>query len=173
MIRSIPVSVWTLRAIVVLGSVLALYAATPEGFVPSPFAGALVVVLSVAFALRPEHFVGSVALSVVLVWWALHVGSAVPAGALVAAGGLLAAHVAAVLLGYGPPQMHVGADLVVLWVPRAALVWLAALVVWLTARAYTGHATPTLFWLAGLAAAVVGAVVAAVVIPTRDPRAER
>ena len=69
--------------------------------------------------------------------------------------------------------MEVGADLVMLWVPRAAAVWLAALVVWLTARAYTGHATPTLFWLAGLAAALVGAVVAAVVIPTRDLRAER
>ena len=90
-----------------------------------------------------------------------------------AAGGLLAAHVAALLLGYGPARMEVGADLVMLWVPRAAAVWLAALVVWLTARAYTGHATPTLFWLAGLAAALVGAVVAAVVIPTRDLRAER
>jgi hypothetical protein len=69
--------------------------------------------------------------------------------------------------------MQVGPDLVVLWVPRGAVVWLAALVVWLTARAYTGHATPTLFWLAGLAAALVGAVVAAVVVPTRDVRAVR
>jgi hypothetical protein len=172
-IRGIPVSVWTLRAVVVLGSLLALYAGAPEGFVPSPFTGALVAVLAAAFALRPEHFVGSVALSVVLVWWALHVGSAVPTGALVAAAALLAAHVAAVLLGYGPPQMRVGADLVVLWVPRTAVVWLAALVVWLTARAYTGHVTPTLFLLTGLAAAVVGAVVAAVVIPTRDLRDER
>ena len=172
-IRGIPTSVWVLRLVVVLGSLLALYAAAPEGFVPSPFVGAVVLVLAGRFAVRPEHFVGSVALSVVLVWWALHVGSSVPAGALVAAAGLLAAHVAAVLLGYGPPQMEVGADLVVLWVPRAALVWLAALVVWLTARAYTGHATPTLFWLAGLAAALVGAVVAAVVVPTRDLRVER
>ena len=173
MIRGLPTGVWVLRLVIVLGSVLSLYAAAPEGFVPSPFVGAVVLVLAGIFAVRPEHFVGSVALSVVLVWWALHVGSSVPAGALVAAGGLLAAHVAAVLLGYGPARMEVGADLVMLWVPRAAAVWLAALVVWLTARAYTGHATPTLFWLAGLAAALVGAVVAAVVIPTRDLRAER
>ncbi len=69
--------------------------------------------------------------------------------------------------------MEVGADLLVLWVPRAAAVWLAALVVWLTARAYTGHATPTVFWLAGLSAALVGAVVAAVAVPTRDQRVER
>jgi hypothetical protein len=69
--------------------------------------------------------------------------------------------------------MPVGADLVLLWVPRGAVVWLAALVVWLTARVYTGHATPTLFWLAGLAAALVGAVVAAVVVPTRDLQDDR
>ena len=173
MIRGIPTSVWVLRSVVVLGSVVALYAAAPEGFVPSPFVSVVVVVVAGAFALRPEHFVGSVALALVLLWWALVVGSAVPGGTLVAAAALLAAHVAAVLLGYGPPQMPVGADLVRLWVPRAAAVWLAALVVWLTARAYTGHATPTLFWLAGLTAALVGAVVAAVVVPTRDLRAER
>ena len=173
MIRGLPTGVWVLRLVIVLGSLLSLYAAAPEGFVPSPFVGAVVLVLAGIFAVRPEHFVGSVALSVVLVWWALHVGSSVPVGALVAAGGLLAAHVAAVLLGYGPPHMQVGPDLVVLWVPRAAVVWLAALVVWLTARAYTGHTTPTLFWLAGLAAALVGAVVAAVVVPTRGVRAVR
>ncbi len=68
--------------------------------------------------------------------------------------------------------MPVGADLVLLWVPRGAVAWLAALVVWLTARAYAGHATPAVFWLAGLAAALVGAVVAAVVAPTRDIRDE-
>jgi hypothetical protein len=172
-IRGVPVGVWALRAVVVAGSLVALYSAAPEGFVPSPFVGALVAVVSGAFALRPEQFVGSVALALVLVWWALVVGTALPDGSLVAAAALLAAHLAAVLLGYGPPQMSVGRDLVLLWVPRGAAVWLAALVVWLTARAYTGHATPTLFWLAGLAAALVGAVVAAVVVPTRELRVDR
>jgi len=168
-----PASVWILRLAVVVGPLVALYAATPEGFAPSPFVGVVVLLVSVAFALRPEHFVGSVALGLVVVWWAVVVGSAVPGGAVVAAAALLAAHVAALLLGYGPPQMSVGVDLLVLWVPRAVAVWSAALVVWLTARTYTGHATPTAFWLAGLAAALVGAVVAAVVVPTRSEDAER
>jgi hypothetical protein len=166
-------SVWVLRAVVVLGLVVALYAAAPEGFVPSPFLTAVVVAASVGFAWRPEHFVGSAASAIVLVWWALVVQSAFPDGALLAAGGLLASHLAALLLGYGPPEMPVGADLLLLWVPRGALVWLAALVVWLTARAYTGHAIPSVFWLAGLTAALVGAVVAAVVVPTRDLQEDR
>jgi hypothetical protein len=168
MLRRAHASVWVLRIIVVLGPLVALYAAAPEGFVPSPFVAAVVLAASVGFAVRPEYFVGSAVLAVVLIWWALVVGSAVPDGTLVAAAALLAAHVAALLLGYGPPEMPVGTDLVLLWVPRGAVVWLAALVVWLTARAYTGHATPALFWQVGLAAALVGAVVAAVVVPTRD-----
>ena len=55
-----------------------------------------------------------------------------------------------------------------LWVGRGALVWLAAPVVWIAARAYGGQASPTSFWLAGLAVGLVGAVVGAVVVPTRD-----
>jgi hypothetical protein len=40
------------------------------------------------------------------------------------------------------------------------------------ARAYADRATPTSFWLAGLAAALVGSVVAAVVVQTRPPGRE-
>ena len=36
------------------------------------------------------------------------------------------------------------------------------------ARAYSGHDTPALFWLAGLTAGVVGAVVAGAAAPLRD-----
>ncbi len=172
-IGRVPLSVWILRAVIVAGSMLALYAAAPEGFVPSPFAALVVLALAIGFALRPEHFVGSATLVVVLLWWALVVKTAFPNGTLVAAGALLAAHVAALLLGYGPSQMPVGSDLVKLWLPRGAAVWLAALVVWITDRAYNGHATPGSFWLVGLTAALVGAVVAAVVVPTRDIQEDR
>jgi len=93
-----------------------------------------------------------------------------PGGALVAAAALVAAHVAGVLLGYGPPRMAVGADLVLPWVVRGALVWLAAPVVWVAARAYSGEASPTSYWLGGLAVALVGAVVGAVRVPMRNLR---
>lgn len=168
-----PLSVWVLRAVIVVGPMLALYGAAPEGFVPSPLAALFVLALSIGFALRPEHFIGSAVLVVVLLWWTLVVDTAFPNGSLVAAGGLLAAHVAALLLGYGPSQMPVGSDLVLLWLPRGAVVWVAALVVWTTERAYNGHVTPGSFWLVGLTAALVGAVVAAVLVPTRDIQEDR
>jgi hypothetical protein len=172
-IRRIPRAVWVLRAIAALGPVVAVWAAAPEGMVPSPFVVVVAVVVGVAYAFRPEHFVGPFAFAVVLLWWALHVGTSMPVGALVAAAALVASHVAGVLLGYGPPRMAVGAELVVPWVIRGALVWLAAPVVWIAARAYSGQASPTSFWLAGLAVALVGAVVGAVVVPTRDMQEDR
>ena len=164
---------WLLRAVVVLGLLVALWAAAPEGFVPSVLMTAVVLATAVAFALRPEFFVGSVAPTLVLIWWTLVVKSAFPDGALVAAAGLLASHLAAVLLGYGPARMTVGSDLVLTWVTRGAAVWVAALAVWVTERTYAGHSIPGAFWLIGLSAALVGAVVAAVLIPTRAMQEER
>ena len=172
MIRRVPTSVWVLRAFAALGPLVALWAAAPAGYVPSPFAGVAVAVTAAGFALWPEHFTGPIVMVVVLSWWTLVVRSAMPAGSLVAAAGLIAAHVAGVLLGYGPPRMPVDPDLVLRWVFRGAACWLAAVVVWFAADAYSGHATPTSFWLIGLATALVGAVVAAVSVPTREPREE-
>lgn len=168
MIRGVRTSVWGLRVVAALGPMVALWAAAPAGFVPSPFVVSVVALASVAYALRPEHFTGPIVMAVVLLWWALAVGAAMPAGSLVAAAALLAGHVAGVLLGYGPPEMPVDSHLALLWAFRGATTWLAAPVVWLVADAYSGHATPTSFWLVGLATALVGAVVAAVVVPTRE-----
>lgn len=169
MIRRIPRSVWCLRAVAALGPLVALLSAAPAGFVPSPFVVGLVAFASVAYALHPEHLTGPIVMIVVLTWWAEAVESAMPAGVMVAAAALLAGHIAGILLGYGPARMAVRAELVAPWVVRGALVWLAAPAVWVAARTYRGQASPTSFWLVGLAAALVGAVVAAVVVRTPDP----
>ena len=170
MVRRVPWSVWCLRAVAALGPVVAVVAGAPEGLVPSLFVVVVTAALGLAYAFLPEHFIGSIVLVVVLLWWSLHVGSSMPGGALVAGAALVASHVAGVLLGYGPPRMVVGADLVLPWVVRGALVWLAAPVVWVAARAYSGEASPTSYWLGGLAVALVGAVVGAVRVPTRTLR---
>jgi hypothetical protein len=167
-IRGVATGVWVLRAVALAGPLVALWSAAPAGFVPSPFTVIVVALGSVAYALRPDHLTGPIVMSVVLFWWALSVGSTMPAGSLVAAAALMAAHVAGVLLGYGPTAMEVDLRLARLWAVRGAVVWLAAPVVWFTAQVYSGRATPTLFWLGGLATALVGAVVAAVAIPMRD-----
>jgi hypothetical protein len=88
----------------------------------------------------------------------------------VAAAGLVLAHVSCTLLAYGPPSMPVPGLLVRVWVMRGFLVWLTAPAIWLVARVYADRATPTSFWLAGLAAALAGAVVAALAVPERGVR---
>ena len=63
--------------------------------------------------------------------------------------------------------------LALLWAMRAVMTWTAALAVWAVARAYSGHGSPTLFWLAGLAAALVGAVVVGIVASPRGEELSR
>ena len=167
MIRDVPRSVWAARAVLVAGVLLALLADVPEGRTPPMVV--LVVGLAGALlaALRPEHLVLALTLGVVMVWWAYDDRSDMPVGVLVAAAGVVAAHVAATVLSYGPPRLPVDPALALLWAARGALTRLAALAVWVVARTYTGHGTPALFWLSGLAAALVGAVAAGAVAPVR------
>jgi hypothetical protein len=157
-------SVWVARTVAALAPLVALFGGTADGLVPSPAIVVVVGLGGVLGAFRPDHLAVSVGLGVVLAWWATQLHHEMPAGCLVAAAGLTAAHVAGTLLGYGPPWMPIAPSLARVWVVRAVLVWLAAPVVWLVARAYADRDTPTSFWLAGLAAALVGAVVAAVAV---------
>jgi hypothetical protein len=164
---SVAPSVWVLRAVGVLGLMLALLAGVPEGYTPSVVLAVVVLLGGVLSAFRPDHLAVSVTLCIVVLWWGLQVRTEVPLGCVVAAAGLVVAHVAGTLLAYGPPFMPIPSDLVALWAWRGFLVWLAAPVVWLVARVYADHDVPTSYWLAGLATALVGAVVAAVVVPAR------
>jgi hypothetical protein len=159
--------VWVVRAVGVLGLLLGLLAGVPEGYRPPVVLVVAVLLGGVLSAFRPEHLASSVTLGVVVLWWGLQVRSEVPVGCVVAAAGLVAAHVAGTLLAYGPRFMSIPVGVVLLWVRRGFLVWLVAPVVWVVARVYADHAVPTTYWLAGLAAALAGAVVAALVVPAR------
>lgn len=160
-------SVWVTRAVLVVGMLLGLLAGVPWGFTPPVLVVVVVAVGGGAAAWRPEGLAGPLTLGVVVLFWGLQLHHEVPASVLAAAAGVLTAHVAAVLLAYGPSWMPLPRAVVALWVVRGLLVWLVAPVIWLVARAYAGQATPTSFWLGGLAAAGVAAVVAAVTVPTR------
>ena len=80
MIRRVPWSVWCLRAVAALGAAVALWAGAPEGLVPSLFVVLVTAGLGLAYAFLPEHFIGPIVLVVVLLWWSLHVGGAMPGG---------------------------------------------------------------------------------------------
>ena len=157
-------SVWVVRAVVVLGLMVGLLGGVPQGYTPSVAVVVVVLFGGLLAAFRPDHLGVSVTMGIVLVWWAVQLHTQVPPTCLLAAAGLVTAHVACTLLTYGPRFMPIPADLVVVWVVRGFLVWLAAPVVWFVAEVYADHATPTTFWLAGLATALAGAVVAALVV---------
>jgi hypothetical protein len=161
---SVAPSVWVVRAVLFLGVMVALLAGVPEGYTPPVVVVGVVVLGGVLAAFRPDDLAFSLTLGIVLVWWTVQLHTQVPVGVLVAAAGLVTAHVAATLLTYGPRFMAIPADLAVVWAVRGFLVWLAAPLVWLVARVYADRAVPTSFWLAGLATALGGAVVAALVV---------
>jgi hypothetical protein len=139
-----------------------------QGYPPSVFVVLVVLVAALGWSLAPDHLMGGVATLLVLIWWTTVVGDALPFTSVVAAAGLMLSHAAATVLGYGPPRTHIAPRLVMIWALRAVMVWPAALAIWLIADVYSGHATPTSFWILGLAGALAGALAAAFWVPVRD-----
>jgi hypothetical protein len=84
----------------------------------------------------------------------------VPAGALVAAAGMLAAHLAALVVSYGPSRLPLAPGVVRLWASRGLVLLLTAPVVWLLARAVRELPESGTVWVLGLAVAVSVVVVA-------------
>jgi hypothetical protein len=160
-------SVWLLRCLVTAGIVLALLCGIPEGYTPPIVLVVFVVAAGVLAAFRPEHLLVSLTMGLVIFWWMLQLRFEMPVAALVVAAGLTLSHVAATLLAYGPPTLPLDPQLGLLWAMRGVMTWVAALLVWTVARAYSGHGSPELYWLVGLGAAVVGAVATGVTAPLR------
>ena len=156
-----------LRGVLLVAPVLAVLAARPED-VPNGWFLALTLVLSVGFAAMPESALGTMCLGVVVFWWMLAAADGVPVGAVPAALLLLAAHVASVLLSYGPSKLPVGAALLGRWLRRAAGVAVAAPLVWLVAVAVDGQPEPPGIWVSGLVCAVVVCIVAAIAVTVRE-----
>ena len=156
-----------LRVVILVTPVLALLAARPADL-PHGWFVALTLVLSLGFAAMPESPMGTLCLGVVVFWWALAASDGVPIGAIPAALLLLAAHVAAVLLSYGPPALPIGTALLGRWLRRGAGVAVASPLVWLVAVVVDDQPEPPGIWISGLACAVVVCIVAATAVTMRQ-----
>ncbi len=156
-----------LRAVILVAPVLALLTARPSDL-PNGWFVALTLVLSLGFAAMPESALGTVCLGVVVLWWALAASDGVPVAAVPAALLLLAAHLAAVLLSYGPPALPIGTALLGRWLRRGAGVAVAAPLVWLVAVVVDDQPEPPGIWISGLACAVVVCIVAATAVTMRE-----
>lgn len=153
-----------LRITIVAGMMVALLATGLRGAWPAWWLVLLVAGLAVAFALLPEAPMGTVATGLVLAWWGFAFRGGPYPEALLAAAGLLTAHVAAVVAGYGPRDLPPDPGTVRLWVVRGAVVSLAAPAVFVVAALLAGQPEPGGIWVAGLAAALVTTVAAGFVL---------
>ncbi|MGI8523824.1 MAG: hypothetical protein ACR2K3_11035 [Nocardioides sp.] len=168
--RSWTPSHWALRAVVALGPVVAMLALVPTGHPARGWVVLVVALLGVAYAAQPFGLLGTFTTGLVLVSWADESGSRLPVWAVAAAGCLVASHVAATLVDYGPDELPVAPSLIRRWAVRGALVFLAAPAVWLVALGLRTRPAPSDLWVAGLAVLVLGALVATRWFPTELDR---
>lgn len=156
-----------LRAVVFLGPVLAVLATGPAGNWPPWWIAGIVVLIAAAAAYDPDAPYGTGAGLVVLGWWAIALGDGLPASILVAALGLVAAHVAALLASYGPATMPVDAATLRLWGGRCAAVLITVPAAWALALLLRGEPEQPGIWLLGAATAFVATVVATAALAVR------
>ncbi len=114
-----------LRSGVPLGALAVLAAALQAGSPPGAWSRGVLVGLALLAACRPESTAGLAMLLVALLLWA---GVPEPGSrwVLLAAGGMVLAHVAQLVAAHGPATLPVDPAQLRLWAVRGALVWLAA-----------------------------------------------
>jgi len=156
-----------LRAVVFLGPVVAVLATGPAGNWPPWWIAGTVVAVAAAASYDPDAPYGSGAGLLVLGWWAIALEDGLPASILVAALGLVAAHVAALLAAYGPATMPLDGATLRLWAGRGVLVLVTAPAAWALAILLRGEPEQPGIWLLGAAAAVVATVFATAALTVR------
>ena len=162
---------WLLRAVVLLGPLVALAARWPSD-PPPVWLMLLTLVLSTGWAVAPESVVGGVTLLLVAFSWVAGTPGDLPATAMVAGVAMLAAHLAALVASYGPDALPVSANVVRLWLGRGIGVALVAPLVWLAALAVREVPGSGTVWLLGLAVALSVTIVAAAVTQAATPTEE-
>ena len=160
---------WALRALIVLGPLVAIFARWGSLGAPRPWLVAQVLILGLGWALAPESVVGAVTLLVVGFSWVSSEMTEVPSMALVAALAMLVAHLASLVASYGPPRLPVAPSVARLWAIRAAVVFAAAPLVWLLTTAVRELPGSGTVWVAGLVVALSVVLVAAVATQSAMP----
>ena len=168
--RSWSAGQWVLRVVMVAGPLVALFARTPSLGAPPAWGVIVVLVLGMGWTLLPESVIGAVMLLAVGFSWASGDTTDVSAWVLVAALGLLAAHLASLVASYGPPRLPVDPGVTRLWALRGAGVFGTAVAVWLVARAVADLPDSPTVWVLGLVVALSVVVVAAGAIQVATPQ---
>ena len=158
-----------LRTGVVVGAMTAVVAAQAAGARPNAWEQVLVLALAVLTALRPESVAGVGLLCAAAYTWSLAPETLSPL-VLLAAAGMVLAHVSALVAAQGPARMRVDPDQVRTWGRRALLLLTAALVVWVLGAAMADLPQRRLVYALGLTTLIALAVATTVRLRSRpDP----
>ena len=156
-----------LRALVVVGGRTTLVAAQEPGARPASWLQVAVTGLALLTALRPESLAGLGLLAGAAYAWG-QVTDTLSPFVLLAAAGMVLAHVGALVAAQGPARMRVDQVQARRWAARALVLWLAAVVVWGLALAAENLPQGRLVYALGLTVLVVVAVAATTRIGTRS-----
>jgi len=158
-----------LRTMVVLGGTTMLVAAQAAGARPAQWQQAVLLCFAVLTAIRPESITGAALLAGGAYLWALTPESLSPL-VLVAAAGMVLAHVSALVAAQGPARMRLDGAQVRRWTVRALLLWLAAVAVWGMSMLLADLPERRLAYAFGLTVLSVTAVVTTWLIGNRPDR---
>ena len=159
-----------LRALVLVGPVVAVTVSGPAGHGPPWWLVLVVAALSGASAWFADATFAVAPLLVAVGWWAAALGATTSAWLLVAAAALVVAHVAGLLASYGPPTMPVDRAVTRLWVRRGVLVLLTAPVAWAAVLLLDDQPEQPGIWVLGVGVACLATVAATVALRTEEER---
>jgi hypothetical protein len=148
-------AVLVLRVVLFLLPCAALALALPTR--PHVLVVVAVVLCAAWWARTPDHLAGGIGMALVVVWWTVHdvLDWRVPVVGVL----LLAAHVVATLLSYGPETLAVDPRLARLWLRRGLLALVPLPVTWFALQGLDADLAPRWVWLS--AAVLVVALILA------------
>jgi hypothetical protein len=155
-----------LRGAILLGTITAVVAAQTAGARPNIWEQALLTVLAVVLALRPESSAGAVLLVGIAYVWSTAAHPMSPL-VLVAAAGILMVHLAAQVAAQGPAVMAVDGTQVRRHALRGLLLLAVAVAVWELDQVADGLPDGRLVYAAGLTLMLVLAAVATRLVSQR------
>ena len=144
-----------LRVLLFLMPCAALALALPAR--PHALVVALVVLCSAWWARTPDHVSGVVALATIVVWWTVH--DVLDWRLLAVSVLLVAAHVLATVLSYGPATMPVDPHLATVWLRRGLLTLVPLPITWVALRGLDADLAPPWVWITAALAVVAMVVV--------------
>jgi hypothetical protein len=162
-----PTSQIVLRALVLLGPVVALLATGPAGHWPPWWIVLGVVAMSAGFAARPDSPLGAAVSLAVLVWWTISLSDTVQPEVMLAAAGLVVAHLAALVASYGPNALPVTAATLRRWALRGVLVLATVPATWGAAVLLRGEPEQPGIWIVGVISTLAVTVAATVALGDR------